>query len=383
MTTDSEAATESFQMAMDLLQSGDLHGAIRHLSRSLQFEERANTYVERAKLLHAIGNLEDATEDLERAIGLCEAAGVSAVQYAALGRQMISLRDQIMPKTFDGKTEREKLMALVSSKNVEGLLEHFDILEFREEILASAETSVRIRLSADPNDVSTSKFGGLPHLPRGFTWPAGADRMPLAFLAQIDLSELPESSLIGNSGMLSFFYNTDEEPWGLDPKDREQSKVLFFPSSEHLVKTSCPTTLRTGFIPCAIEFHSELSFPDSTITVPLNYRMGHEYDLFCEEWYGMPIHRLLGHPQLIQYDWRENCQLASNGINIGDSVNHDSEEIRTLQRGASNWKLLLQIDSDELPGMQWGDDGRLYFCIEKQALAEKDFQNVWTILQCL
>ncbi|MFD0678373.1 MULTISPECIES: DUF1963 domain-containing protein [unclassified Paenibacillus] len=32
-----------------------------------------------------------------------------------------------------------------------------------------------------------------------------------------------------------------------------------------------------------------------------------------------------------------------------------------LEKGASDWKLLLQIDSEEEIGKMWGDAGRIYF----------------------
>ncbi|MCR8632194.1 YwqG family protein [Paenibacillus radicis (ex Xue et al. 2023)] len=36
-----------------------------------------------------------------------------------------------------------------------------------------------------------------------------------------------------------------------------------------------------------------------------------------------------------------------------------------LEKGVSDWKLLLQIDSEEEIGMMWGDAGRIYFWIRE------------------
>ena len=93
-------------------------------------------------------------------------------------------------------------------------------------------------------------------------------------------------------------------------------------------------------------------------------------------------HKLLGYPNIIQGEMQLECQLASNGIYIGDSTGYNNPMIPSLKNGAMNWRLLLQIDSDDRTGMMWGDAGRLYFWILKQDLKNCNFDNVWMILQC-
>jgi uncharacterized protein YwqG len=48
---------------------------------------------------------------------------------------------------------------------------------------------------------------------------------------------------------------------------------------------------------------------------------------------------------------------------------------------ATNWRLLLQVDSD-LTGMTWGDVGRIYCGLPRQALAARDFSQIIAELQC-
>jgi uncharacterized protein YwqG len=76
------------------------------------------------------------------------------------------------------------------------------------------------------------------------------------------------------------------------------------------------------------------------------------------------------------------CQLVSNGIDCGDPSNYESPEVKELDKGRSDWILLLQIDTDDDVKMMWGDGGMLYFWIKKDDLKESRFENSWMILQC-
>ncbi len=76
------------------------------------------------------------------------------------------------------------------------------------------------------------------------------------------------------------------------------------------------------------------------------------------------------------------CQLVTNGIWCGDQKGYEDPRVPTLEPGAADWRLLLQLDSDDNPKWMWGDAGRLYFWIREQDLAERNFSRVWCIEQC-
>jgi uncharacterized protein YwqG len=77
------------------------------------------------------------------------------------------------------------------------------------------------------------------------------------------------------------------------------------------------------------------------------------------------------------------CQLASNGIYCGGASCNQVEEAKALAAGASNWRLLLQIDTDEDgPGWMWGDVGRIYFWVKQQDVRSLRFDDAWLVLQC-
>ena len=93
-------------------------------------------------------------------------------------------------------------------------------------------------------------------------------------------------------------------------------------------------------------------------------------------------HRLLGHPDQIQLDMQAEIDLASNGISLSEYKGNHDARAKAMRRGAKDWRLLFQVDTDDDAGMMWGDVGRVYFWIKSADLAERDFENVWPVLQC-
>jgi uncharacterized protein YwqG len=94
------------------------------------------------------------------------------------------------------------------------------------------------------------------------------------------------------------------------------------------------------------------------------------------------VHRLLGHPDPVQGDMQLECQLVTNGLYCGDSTGYQDPRAKTLRGGASEWWLLLQIDSEDQASMMWGDVGRIYYWINQSDLLSRDWELSWLILQC-
>ncbi len=100
----------------------------------------------------------------------------------------------------------------------------------------------------------------------------------------------------------------------------------------------------------------------------------------------LPIHRLLGKPEIIQNPMEKECQMVTNGIPWGTTEWFTDPEMRKrgealLESAPDEWRLLLQVDSDFDADMMWGDIGRLYFWIRDEDLKKRDFSRCWMILQ--
>jgi uncharacterized protein YwqG len=217
-------------------------------------------------------------------------------------------------------------------------------------------------------------------------------------IAQIDLSAMPRvDDTLPSTGWLYFFYDRYCETWGYDPADRGSCRVIYLESDRsRLSRIEPPPDLDPEHIanPCRVEAAVELTLPDAVPEIEFGTAAYDAYHAICEdladrgvqeptEWF--TIHRLLGHPQLVQNPMERECQFASNGIYCGGASyqSHEAERIQRLEAGAADWRLLLQIDTDEDgPGWMWGDVGRIYFWVKQQDLAALRFTDVWLIFQC-
>jgi uncharacterized protein YwqG len=234
-----------------------------------------------------------------------------------------------------------------------------------------------------------SYLGGMPALPVATPWPTKSGA-PLTFLASLDLASLQAAMPIAwlpSSGRLLFFYDVEGQPWGFDPKDRGSWAVLFAGDDAPLAAPAMPPASRSlpgRAVSCArIATYPSPQRPD-VAALGLNEdeadRLG---DLTASVYGDAPCHQVAGCPNPIQGDDMElECQLASHGIYCGDSSGHHRPEVAALRDGAGDWRLLLQLDSDDDLEVMWGDSGMLYFWIREEDARAGRFDNTWLVLQC-
>lgn len=267
-----------------------------------------------------------------------------------------------------------------------------------EELAATAEElkarfgslvrpAVHLRATTTPG---FSRLGGLPQLPANAEWPEWNGK-PQAFLAQIDLAEIQAAlpSFLPSSGHLYFFYDQDQSVWGSDPEDAGGWRVLYTPeNASRCAERAAPLGLDEGFIyqPKHVSAHRIDVLPD-TQSVPRedldDDRDGDIYrELQAEPFCGMQRHQMFGYASPVQDDqMEEECQFASNGI-VDSSNGYPDPRIAAIKAGTKDWKLLLQLETDDDTGWMWGDVGTLYFWIREQDAAQGDFSKVWMVFQC-
>lgn len=237
---------------------------------------------------------------------------------------------------------------------------------------------------------SNSRFGGLPPDYPGFVWPE-RDGRPLSFLACFDLAEVgPALDWLPRTGWLLFFYDMVEQPWGFDPEDQGGWAVIHV-RDPSIVRGSAsePDGLRNvGKIR-----RQSLRFEEALLPPSWDHRELAELDLSDEERdalidlrssiYGdSPEHQIGGYPDPVQDpEMALECQLVSHGLYCGDATGYRDPRAEPLKAGASDWRLLLQMDSDEELDVMWGDVGMIYFWVRAEDARAGDFSRAWVVLQ--
>ena len=258
-------------------------------------------------------------------------------------------------------------------------------------LVERARPSIRVRTRPAGKGAlpcGASKLGGSPDVPPGFAWPKWQDE-PLAFIAQFRLEEVTQYDVeqaLPTSGMLYFFYEglafgTEEDAAGIcravwwegDPAQLRRARL----------PRDLPEEYR--FTACALDFSTQLTLPpvarfwlDPVVSTEegtaayidvLDQVQTLQGDDPGEE---MDKHRLLGYADPLQDDV------------IADllSLYMESSSEVALSR-ADEWRLLLQVSSDDAAGMMWDDTGRIYFCIRVDDLAARRFTEVRLVKQSM
>lgn len=249
-----------------------------------------------------------------------------------------------------------------------------------------------------------TRFGGQPDVPPGFVWPVftGTDdsgepeTRPLSFLAQFvcaGLAPYDSGHLLPGTGLLSFFYETGLQPWGFDPHDAGCARVFWFPDAAVLDKAPFPAGLpeEARFPMRNIQVTPALSFPDwDDFLIQYPDVSDDEAFFAARQALGVPVpddgSKLLGWPDLLQNSMAAECELVSQGVNMGGDIMDIPRTVykKAAQTGLDRWQLLLQLESKEDmdPELSFGDSGRLYFFLPREDLAARRFDRVWTVLQC-
>jgi uncharacterized protein YwqG len=234
-----------------------------------------------------------------------------------------------------------------------------------------------------------SKIGGMPDLPKGSKWPDYKGK-PLPFIAQfrmVDVAKYDKETLLPKTGMLYFFYDAQEQPFGYDISDKGKWKVIYYAGKSGLVTMKPPVLLPAEyqFRQCNLSFTCKDTFPSADTPFIQNLTIKSELKDLIYAWgqeSDIGGYQLLGYPAEVQNEMYSECQLVTNGINCGGSEGYNDPRVESLLKGATDWQLLLQVSSDETEGRMWGDDGYIYFWITKDDLKKRDFSKVWLILQC-
>ncbi|MGI5168112.1 DUF1963 domain-containing protein [Spirillospora sp. CA-253888] len=191
---------------------------------------------------------------------------------------------------------------------------------------------------------ATVRLGGDPLLPEGEAWPVG-DGRPLAFLGSVDFAELAAlTTLPGlpSKGVAAFYHADGAEgcrvfTGGLREATRP-SGAAFYPL-------------------CPLGASPFLSVPSPQ--EPVLQRLEAAYSGFLE------VYEQL-HAAWLSHMWPDdapNHQLGGWPVLVRTPTGPQETE-------REQWRLLLQLDSDGRLGWDWGEPGRVYFCVRSDEPVE-------------
>ena len=141
-------------------------------------------------------------------------------------------------------------------------------MSIKEKLESLGRNSIQLKIAGkETHKLGATRFGGKPDVPPDFVWPTYEgesydhvvkDR-PLTFLAQFNCAELAQfdkEHLLPDHGLLSFFYETDTQCWGYDPKDQGCARVYWFEDMSALSAADFPADMEEDF-----KFPMVSSFP--------------------------------------------------------------------------------------------------------------------------
>jgi uncharacterized protein YwqG len=219
--------------------------------------------------------------------------------------------------------------------------------------------------------LGASRFGGVPDLPPGETWPERGE-VPMEFIAQIRLADVAAAggdARLPAQGSLLFFYNSQ---WDADDMVEEDAccAVLFHAGADaELVRTPPPR----------VEWKSE--YAEVSQLAPFIHGVA---SLSFEPTVMVPggISPYITEP--LSGFWQDFTAGASGALSGATEPYHenfllgyvDEQDYVDAHEHGTEDQLLLQVDSEDAAEFQFGDCNKLFFLMTKGELAARDFSNV-------
>ncbi|CAN5217313.1 hypothetical protein BH09MYX1_BH09MYX1_09460 [soil metagenome] len=197
------------------------------------------------------------------------------------------------------------------------------------------QPSIKLVSRIVENDIplGQSRFGGLPDLPEAVVWPRwdgyvdlaepelSREAATLSFVAQIDLATLDDpTGLLPEAGLLSFFFDIVQMPWGYRSGHRGGGRVFYTEPSTPLVRRAAPVDLDPDAVlgSCMVSSKViatllELPRPQSR-QWPEELRLQY-FELARERIAGSaPHHRMFGWPYEVQGEMTLKCERMLRGV---------------------------------------------------------------------
>jgi uncharacterized protein YwqG len=258
--------------------------------------------------------------------------------------------------------------------------------EYSHELLGILKPSLYIISAKEKSNKVSSKFGGIPDVPKNFEYPL-SDNKPLTFLGQIllnDLTHFKNISLIPTDGILYFFIDTNIV--NRYPNRKNEFKVIFSSKSnkDDLMPYENNKDVRV-INESFLNFFEDYSFPayqDYEMLqlkkkgIDLDEKIDEIIELKSESlgYISNVGHQAFGNPKALQGTVKFHWSMSKLEYNFPLS----EEQQTQVNQSEKEYELLLQVDfSDEnLNCSELYGDSVAYFGITREDLKNKNFDAV-------
>lgn len=263
----------------------------------------------------------------------------------------------------------------------EKLIEKHDLTEHKGYLVNQFRPAIEMLPYKGETKLGGSRFGGMPDLPSGATWPAYND-IPYVFVGQINFEELPDNEILPKTGLLSIFASYVDDP------GEEERPELFDEGGIHLIYTKDTDALAALNIPEGAKL-----IPATPINFSLTGDIG--YNIWMESHYEdddedelkdkhHALRRAL-HPNIRSpyFDLTSSNTSAYNEyFKILENKRHqllgyyESHQLDNIDPCDEAYIPLIILDSCYVLGWEWGDCEMICISVEKDKLKEADFSSI-------
>ena len=275
---------------------------------------------------------------------------------------------------------------------------------FNQLLIDEIKKSIRIKSSENKEiKIGDTKLGGVPHLPIEVEWPKDSKSgKHYIFVTQINLKQIESYNLekkLPEEGILYFFVSQDHWDDGVVVFEKEIKnieiktppievtnekknffqKIFNLKGHKVLLKEYGVEIFNEYHIPSQDSLQIEkILKTKNLIKTPRNIMKEEVYEnglLYDDDENDMTAnHHLLGNYNGIQNEYYQ--------LNLIDSKTRTKKLTLNEINQALEWELLMQIDSDNMLDLNWGDSGKIYFFIHKEDLKNQRFNKVKIIGEC-
>lgn len=265
------------------------------------------------------------------------------------------------------------------------------ILEILKEV--EKETSKKVayvNLKNQKTNLTDSKLGGIPYLPKNKELPVDKEGRQLKLLAQINLQDLQGMEELPSEGLLQFFVIADE-CYGLDfdnSVSQDTFRVIYYEQIDKNVKEEDVSKIYNPYYEDEDEwfvFEGEFKMEFKITEQGMSFEDFRYDDIFVEKYNRKfpdePIDAFFDIDEFDSelYDQISRENDSGEGIKIGGYPFFTQEDPREYNYNGHD-TLLLQIDSFDDDNkdihIMWGDSGVGNFFISAEDLKNRDFSKV-------